>query len=301
VAPVDPGALVVQTRSWLAELRADRDGITEARNTAAKFEAMRAAAKRVGESAEMEAAVAEAARLSERRLGQLLTEGRKVGTVATGREGRGGTGLDVNSLSELGINGNLAADAVLLAGLDDEQWAELLAAARDKQLWSRASFRKAAQHVADEIEMNADLAKMTRRSADERISKIEREVRDMLDRLDDVVIPVPLETPDLEWEHRFDEQGVTDATAAVTAIADTPEEPTQWSRIRGESHAIEVLARRLVDSLANMPEASHAPFVGISVTAARRTASMMIDAVTAWIAAVNAADTPTDTNVRRIR
>jgi hypothetical protein len=125
----DPGELIVNAHVWLAEQRADPDGIRNVMRGAAGLDAMRQAHKRAGDAAELVITCAEAARYAERRLGQLLLEGRTAGTV----KGAGRSTIDASmvGLADLGIPPNLAADAVIFADLDDSEWESVIDGARD--------------------------------------------------------------------------------------------------------------------------------------------------------------------------
>jgi Domain of unknown function (DUF4326) len=144
VLPTEPQALIAAAHAWLADLTSDPDGITRAHQGEAALDGMRAAVKRAGESEEMELAYAEASRHAGRRLGQLLVEGRANGTVAT----KGGSNLDASRLPDLGVSYDLAADAVAFAALDDIEWAEAIADAREALNLSRAGVRRMCSAVA---------------------------------------------------------------------------------------------------------------------------------------------------------
>lgn len=129
VLPRDPSALMVNAHVWLAEQRADAEGIRNVLRGGAALDAMRQAAHRAGEALELEIAYIEAARFADRRLGQLLLEGRAEGTV----RGRGNQTLTAQSLNlgDLGLRGNHAADSVIFADLDEPEWESVIDGARD--------------------------------------------------------------------------------------------------------------------------------------------------------------------------
>jgi len=77
-------------------------------------------------------------REAERTLGQMLTAGREAGDVAK-KEGR-----NVQSaarIQDLGIEKNLAADAVFFASIADDVWAETVEHARETEYTSRSSLK----------------------------------------------------------------------------------------------------------------------------------------------------------------
>lgn len=124
----DPSALMVNAHVWLAEQRADADGIRSVLRGGAALDAMRQAAHRAGEALELEIAYIEAARYADRRLGQLLLEGRAEGTV---RSHGGKIDPSILNLGDLGLKGNHAADAVIFADLDEPEWESVIDGARD--------------------------------------------------------------------------------------------------------------------------------------------------------------------------
>lgn len=144
----EPEALVADARGWLADLRADPDDIRRLMRAGAVVEAMQMAAKRAGESEEMELAYAEAARHADRRLGQLLTEGRANGVFAQQAQGRGKT-VDAPTVSQLGIDKNHAADAVWFAAPEDDEWITIIDEARSEANLSRASIRRLTKAIAE--------------------------------------------------------------------------------------------------------------------------------------------------------
>lgn len=149
----DPSALIIDAHVWLAEQRADTDGIRNVIKGGAALDAMRQAAKRAGETFELELAYVEAARFADRRLGQLLLEGRSDGVVAG--EGRRVTiDASIVTLGDLGLRANHAADAVIFADLNEQEWEFVIDGARaearedqDSTALSRAAIRRACNDV----------------------------------------------------------------------------------------------------------------------------------------------------------
>lgn len=149
----DPSALIVNAHVWLAEQRADVDGIRGVLRGGAALDAMRQAAKRAGESFELELAYVEAARFADRRLGQLLLEARSAGAVTRNGQ-RKAIDASIAALPDLGISPNLAADAVVFADLDEQEWDFVIDGARDaarddedSTTLSRAAVRRACDKV----------------------------------------------------------------------------------------------------------------------------------------------------------
>jgi hypothetical protein len=183
--PVKPGesaleskAMLQQARAWLAQL--STDDLSTLAGTTKKMSALASVAARVGLAEEVEMDYAQAAREAERRLGQLLDEGRKDGSVATGKEGRAGTDLHVDSLGKLGIQHQLAADAAAFARLADTDWHAIVSAGRKQSVLARSGMRRAADARLAELQGAIEYAQERRKEA----ARLERERAEIIRELE---------------------------------------------------------------------------------------------------------------------
>lgn len=294
--PDDPGDIVVAARSWLHSLRVGEhnEGIVAARDGAATLDALRAAHRRAGASADAELAYAEAARHAERRLGQLLTEARDEGKM-TGQ----GTRTDLLDASrklpdatDLGISVNLAADAALFAQVDDVRWEQVIALARaatDERrtaTLSRGSLARATRDLLQRIEAAANAVGVAEAAARRANETARREVERLRDAIGTVSVDrLPDEIP-------YVDVAPVDTVGALVDVLpqlDERKEDSRWSVIRvDEGHPMVMLANKLDARLANLPEHADSLFAPGTIHECVRIANRMIVSAYQWATALSA-------------
>jgi len=283
--PDQPEELVAIARNWLVTLSANQEGIGQALNGAAALDALRNAHRKAGAGAEMEFAYAEAARTAERRLGELLTDGRTEGTVA---RGVGQASIDASTLADLSISRNLAADATSFARLTEGQWADLMATAREQSegsrraVLSRAAVNRACSDLLQATEDAADSADNAHQRMREENRRAEREIQALLAAVEAVAVEPVDDFVEIDVSNV-----PTDLAVASVVPADERREDPRWSAIRvDEAHEMILLANKLITRLDDLPRDADSPFAPLTITAAQDAAGRLINAVTRWAAAM---------------
>jgi hypothetical protein len=195
--------MLARAKAWLAEQTTD--DLAAVADTSKRVAAVASAARRVSVASQVELDYAEAAREAERRLGQLLDEGRAEGTVARQRQGTG-DGLRVD---HLGLSSQLAADAAAFAKLPDDHWREIIESCRKQETMVRRALRGAVK------ERLAQLASIEDRER-EQIREAERLAEERQAILDEITEAAkqPLSKP------------VVEADLSVSISDATPEQVT---------------------------------------------------------------------------